>query len=336
MIRESIEHPGYYYIPGYSLYVISKRGDIIQRITGYKVLYRQNTSGYYVCSLINDHQCRRQVSRARLMCMAFKPNENAAYLQVDHINCNKADDRLENLDWVTAKENCIRASKNGLYKGARPVKVRNYDTKQETIYPSIIAAAKAYGITKDMMLYRLELNDGRVYPERNQYSFVDTFTNWAEVEDVECEIAGFGTSKKVLIRDLQTGHVEEYEKLSDLACALKMPLPSLSTYMARKPQPVIPGLYQVKLKSDPNSWREPEDPWLELAQTTGTTPVCVENVNTNEHYIYESQAACARARNILTSTLNNRLRLSTQETIYSDGCRYYYYTGKDKGSTTSA
>lgn len=339
MIKEATEYPGYFYIPGYSLYVISKTGAIIQRVTGHPISYRQNTSGYFVCSLINDHQCRRQISRARLLCTTFKPIDDAPYLQVDHINCNKEDDRLENLEWVTAKENCQRASKNGLYKGARPVKVCNFNTKQVTIYPSIAEAARACGMTKDMMLYRLEINDGRVYPERNQYCFMDTSPNWAEIEDIECELAKFGTSKRVLLRSLHTGEVFEYDKLSDLAKALEIPLPSLSTYMSKRYQPVIPGLYQVKLKSDKAAWIDPVDPWLELAKITGTTPVVVTDAKTGKYCVYESQAQCARTHNLLFSTLNNRLKFGSPDTIYTDGFKYSYYssnTKKEEGSTTSA
>ena len=51
--------------------------------------------------------------------LTFKPIENAEKFQVDHIDCNKLNNNLDNLEWVTAKENTHRAIKNGLYKNNR-------------------------------------------------------------------------------------------------------------------------------------------------------------------------------------------------------------------------
>ena len=48
----------------------------------------------------------------RLVMLTWRPREDAETLTVDHINSNPRDNRLINLEWVTAEENRRRASEN--------------------------------------------------------------------------------------------------------------------------------------------------------------------------------------------------------------------------------
>lgn len=51
----------------------------------------------------------------RLVAQAFIPNINN-YREINHINCNKSDNRIENLEWVSSSQNKIHAIENKLYK----------------------------------------------------------------------------------------------------------------------------------------------------------------------------------------------------------------------------
>lgn len=70
-----------------------------------KVGIRQN--GKYVLKSIH-----------RLVAEAFLPNENNLP-QVNHKNGNKQDNTVSNLEWISAKDNCIHAIKTNLYQTAR-------------------------------------------------------------------------------------------------------------------------------------------------------------------------------------------------------------------------
>lgn len=48
----------------------------------------------------------------RLVMLTFRPIPNAEDLTIDHLNHNKRDNSLLNLEWVTKKENIIRAKKD--------------------------------------------------------------------------------------------------------------------------------------------------------------------------------------------------------------------------------
>ena len=62
-------------------------------------------SGYAHIGLWRNQQCK-QARLHRLVAEAFCPNDDPQHkTQVNHINENKLDNRAENLEWVTAKQN---------------------------------------------------------------------------------------------------------------------------------------------------------------------------------------------------------------------------------------
>ena len=62
----------------------------------------------YLCFYIPH--IRKFISAHRLVMLTWQPRSDAEFLTVDHINHNKRDNSLYNLEWVTAEENLQRAT----------------------------------------------------------------------------------------------------------------------------------------------------------------------------------------------------------------------------------
>lgn len=100
---------------------------------------RKDSDGYKMVNL-SRAAVHKSCKVHRLVYFTFTPGND--HLQVNHMNCIKQDNRLENLEAVTSAENTRHARKNGLIKcGNRRMVIRN-DGK---IYPSMTAAAKDVG-----------------------------------------------------------------------------------------------------------------------------------------------------------------------------------------------
>lgn len=78
-----------------------------------------NSAGYYIVVLYKDKH-KKTFSLHRLIAQAFIPNPNN-YPQINHIDGNKKNFNINNLEWCTQSYNMIHAFKNGLEKPSKPM-----------------------------------------------------------------------------------------------------------------------------------------------------------------------------------------------------------------------
>lgn len=130
-------------------YSVSNIGEVKNDLTN-KVLSPRMQQGYYHVTLAIDKKgkgCRVH----RLVAEAFIPNpENKPY--VNHINCNRSDNRVENLEWVTPSENSKKAVENGRWASSKKLKaVTQYTLAGEKIrtFESATEAARQNGLLQE-------------------------------------------------------------------------------------------------------------------------------------------------------------------------------------------
>ena len=120
-------------------YVVScKRGE------PYPLKVYYNNSGYQMVNVSRPPQYVH-----RLVAETWIPNPNH-HEQVNHINGDKTDNRVENLEWVTHSENMRHAYRTGLKK-TTPIRI----VETGEVFESISECAKQIGRSRRAIQYCL-------------------------------------------------------------------------------------------------------------------------------------------------------------------------------------
>lgn len=94
-------------------YFIESNGNLYTDY-GKKQMKNAIKNGYIKNSLVLKDGTSKSYFRHRLVMLCFNPTKNSDELQVNHIDGNKTNNLLENLEWCTNQENRIHAVQHGL------------------------------------------------------------------------------------------------------------------------------------------------------------------------------------------------------------------------------
>lgn len=162
-------------IEGFENYSISNTGEICNNKTDH-IMLKSISNGYQVVTLSNrGSQTQKYVHR--LLMEAFNPMEDKELqnkMVVNHIDGNRSNNDLQNLEWVSIKENNLHA-RNILHKTvgmpSKAVIAESVDGFGIIEYESISACAKAFGVSRDTIMKWIQNPANGIKKHRVKFSY---------------------------------------------------------------------------------------------------------------------------------------------------------------------
>ena len=200
-----IEHQtleGMYYIPGFTRYLISKDGRVLdhKRNVWIKVDtytdYPSTSSmkGYNYMGVERDTGKRSTLGLHRALALAFKKfDARVDSLDVNHKNGIKGDDWVDNLEWASRMLNNLHAVEIGLKDDNHPVVIKSVFTGEEREFFSLWECARSLGVHGELIRYRLQYDGQRAFQPGLLFKRKDSQTPWPnlKIEDKRSIVKGF-------------------------------------------------------------------------------------------------------------------------------------------------
>nr|DAQ61091.1 MAG TPA: homing endonuclease [Caudoviricetes sp.] len=277
----------YRVIPGYPGFIINKYGDVISRNTG-RVLSKKDSNGYQAVNIYNPDKSEwRSVPIHILLARAFIENGNPdKYCCVNHINGNKQNNSLENLEWVTYSENINHAVESGLRNDNCPALVRDINDNSVLEFPSLSRAFKHIGYSWMPSLVK-NINGvfiPNLFKDRFEIKLKDDNTNWYYGYPDKSE-------KSIEAFNLQTKEVKNFDSMSTASKELGIRYMRLNGAINSIETLSVDG-WLVRYKTD--------EPWPIVYRESKPSPIfrkkefVAKNLKTNEVLEFESGRSLLR------------------------------------------
>lgn len=208
---------GFRYIPGHTRYAISKDGVVVDTLTNCILTDEKiDNYGYKTHYLYTpDRNCNRTVKTHRLLALAWLPNDDFVKRPfVNHIDGDKGNNALSNLEWCSSTENVNHALETGLNTSGSPMKVRDVKTGKVTVYRSINSMLMALGITAGSSFASITSKlPGYLLKKRYEIKLVGDDSPWYH-ESIDPSDFNHGKSYfTITVRDKLTGVERKFNRV---------------------------------------------------------------------------------------------------------------------------
>lgn len=268
---ECVNYPGFYYIPGFTQYVINRKGTLISLIKGIKLTQSVSSVGYLTSRINRDDGKTHYAQIHNLLGLVFKDWDHEIIdMVIDHLDGNKLNLDLTNLEWTSFSENVRRANKMGLSGKGTSNPLYCYDVQDNIAYTfySQADATRELNLKKGSLQAHLQKQDkngllyGRyfiVYREVDeQGNFIDGYdqddpTGNKLVDTMEFRTREGSQPKAVLVKNVSNGIITKFTSvvnfIKDSGLTRKQVYPRLRDKRQKKYGDII-----FKYEDDDTDW----------------------------------------------------------------------------------
>lgn len=180
------DEDGFRIIPGFARYKVNREGIVKRADTGFIYSPVADVTGHLYVRLSMDigkgkGQDTRSLGVHRVVAMAFIPKPPSdKQLDVGHIDNNPANNRVENLEWVTRRQNnthAVNCKRNPL---AREVLVRDVKTGEVVEFVSRRECAAFFNTHITKITNKCKSKGQKIFSDYRQFCLKEEFEGWCE------------------------------------------------------------------------------------------------------------------------------------------------------------
>ena len=209
---ESSAWAGYYYIPCFTNYLVNHADQVRSARTGELMATAVNSVGYVDLRLTRDDGYGTMCQMHRIKAWTFvSPPVMSDQMHVNHLDLDKLNNAVDNLEWVWPTENNQHARLLGAFGGPKSMKVLDIHTGEILRFSSMTAVAKHYGVLTSAVW--AAVNSGveqRVF--RGRYLVAPEDREFPK-NPKEVLNRKNGEPKVVLVKNHNTGEVIKYDSV---------------------------------------------------------------------------------------------------------------------------
>lgn len=302
---------GFYKIPNIDNYIINKSGQVYS-LERNKLLNEYTSTGRgYVYFILYINKKRKVYSRHKLLCITFKPNNDKTKTEIDHINGIPGDDRLENLEWVTHKENVIRYH-NSITKRIirKPVIVKFIKDEVEIEFSDHCKAANFLKIHRYELLRRLALGEKFLHKDYTFVKWKDNSNKFPVNINPEYYRKVCERKQEVKMYNHFTGNFKTFPSLRSAALYLNISESALHSRLNGKNFKILPNGWEIKYHNDYTNWLilTKEDIIKIKNGLISSRPISVTNLITKEVLNFNTIKEASLYFNVRSTTICNRMK----------------------------
>lgn len=218
----SFTEPIYYnkdfrHIPSFPRYAINLNGDILDTLKNTIVTNKRiSDCGYPMAYIFDSDKCQNKNKYIhRLVALAWIPNSDYTNRPfINHLDGNKENHSVDNLEWCSLAENAQHALRTGLNNQSFKMKSRDIHSGEIVVYDSVSDMARKLDMSNVSASNMINKLPGYLYDKKYEIKLFDDNEEWFYSNKENIVTDKFKSIYTIVVTDKKTGEIKRYNNVS--------------------------------------------------------------------------------------------------------------------------